>query len=195
MGLDGVELIIGVEKEFGIEVSDDAAAQMARVADLQEYVLARIGLRPSWGFCHTRDAFYDVCCALQDLTGVPRRDIRPNTPMGSLFSIETCKESLQTLGQILQRSSHNSDWNYWYWPQFRFGFLRSNPLHFPNGARTVGELAWHVATMRFAVTPLIRGFGWTRETAILRYRQVIHEQMDVEGFASDARFLDDLGID
>ena len=42
MGLDTVELILAVEKRFVIEIPDKAAAQIATVGQLHQYVVAQL---------------------------------------------------------------------------------------------------------------------------------------------------------
>jgi hypothetical protein len=42
MGLDGVELIMAVEREFDIEITQDDANRLRTVADFHELVLAKI---------------------------------------------------------------------------------------------------------------------------------------------------------
>lgn len=44
MGLDGVELIMAVEAEFGLSIPDHDAGQMTTVGDLFRYVVQRAGL-------------------------------------------------------------------------------------------------------------------------------------------------------
>ena len=38
MGLDVVELVMAVEEEFGIEITNEAAMRMLTVGDMQDYV-------------------------------------------------------------------------------------------------------------------------------------------------------------
>jgi len=42
MGLDTVELIMAVEEEFGLEISDDEGAKMERVGDMLHFVLYKL---------------------------------------------------------------------------------------------------------------------------------------------------------
>jgi acyl carrier protein len=41
--LDAVEIIIGIEKEFGIEISDDDAEKFITIGDIVKYVEANTG--------------------------------------------------------------------------------------------------------------------------------------------------------
>lgn len=65
MGLDTVELVIEVEESFGISIGDEDAPGIVTVGDLFEYVLERVGSRPT--LCLTSLAFYRL-----------RRAITPN---------------------------------------------------------------------------------------------------------------------
>ena len=40
MGMDTVEIVVDFEKEFKIEISDDAAVKMVTLRDVREFVLA-----------------------------------------------------------------------------------------------------------------------------------------------------------
>ena len=46
MGLDAVELVMGVEEEFGISIKDEDAAQFRTVGEMFEHVLALIQQKP-----------------------------------------------------------------------------------------------------------------------------------------------------
>lgn len=41
--LDSVELIMAIEEEFNIEISDEDAAKMNKVQDIIQYVLEKLG--------------------------------------------------------------------------------------------------------------------------------------------------------
>jgi acyl carrier protein len=42
MGLDGVELVMATEEEFGIEIADADAEKILRVADLHAFVVRKL---------------------------------------------------------------------------------------------------------------------------------------------------------
>ena len=82
MGLDGVELVLRIEDEFSILLSDEEAAAARTVGDLYELILSKIKTTPD---CLSSKAFYRVRKALVDTLGIPRRSIRPATDLEPLF--------------------------------------------------------------------------------------------------------------
>lgn len=83
MGLDGVELVMAVEEEFGCDIDDAAAEKMRTPRDMIDYVCAT--LRAAHDGCASQQAFYRVRRVLMELTGRPRREISPATPIEELF--------------------------------------------------------------------------------------------------------------
>ena len=45
MGLDAVELVMAIEDEFDLHISDDDAAKMITVGDMHDYVVAQLRAR------------------------------------------------------------------------------------------------------------------------------------------------------
>jgi len=45
--LDSVELVMDIEKEFGIEISDDAAMKISKVKDIVEYIDSKAKAAPA----------------------------------------------------------------------------------------------------------------------------------------------------
>ena len=59
MGLDTVELVIEMEKEFGISISDDAAASVLTVQDAATMVVEILRQKQlPLGVCATAHSFY-----------------------------------------------------------------------------------------------------------------------------------------
>jgi acyl carrier protein len=88
MGLDAVELVMRVEEEFSIGLSDDEAAKVRTVGDLYELVLSKIKTTAD---CLSSKAFYRTRRALVDALGLPRRSIRPSTDLEPLFPLKERK--------------------------------------------------------------------------------------------------------
>lgn len=58
MGLDGVELVMAYEEEFGVSITDPAAARMLTPRDVVDYLVPRVEGR-------TRD---DIAAAVRRIT-------------------------------------------------------------------------------------------------------------------------------
>jgi acyl carrier protein len=104
MGLDTVELVITIEKTFGIDISDPEAEQLVTVGDTYRYILARLaeqGMNWTEGRCASHVAFNRFRSVLVGWLGVNRKAIRLATPLGDLLPIEQRRETRANLGQWL----------------------------------------------------------------------------------------------
>lgn len=80
MGLDLAELVIDVEEEFGIRITDEEAQRCNTVGELVAYVQACLGVKGrQW--CWTGHAFRALREALVVEARVPRAGLRPSTPL------------------------------------------------------------------------------------------------------------------
>lgn len=64
MGLDSVELIMDIEKEFDLTIPDEVAAKMNTVGDLHGYLCAemkRLG-RTGWGSVFVLERMTEIIC-------------------------------------------------------------------------------------------------------------------------------------
>ena len=84
MGLDLVELVIGVEDAFGISIPNSDAEKLTTPRKLIEYLNGRL-LREETPSCLTQRAFYQLRAQAVELARVERRDIKPTTEWSSLF--------------------------------------------------------------------------------------------------------------
>jgi acyl carrier protein len=94
MGLDAVELVLRTEDEFGITLSDDEAAAATTVGDLYSLVLSKLNVTPG---CLTSKAFYLTRRALVESLQIPRRSIRPATPLSPLLPDESRRTQWQQI--------------------------------------------------------------------------------------------------
>ena len=77
MGLDGVELLLAVEEEFGVAIADADAIGLTTPALLAEYVSARLGDRArNAAVCTSSRAFYLLRQALMETGAISRRQLR-----------------------------------------------------------------------------------------------------------------------
>jgi len=81
MGVDLVELVIEVEKAFGIAILDEDAGNIITVGQLYDYVVAKLPAQET-ECCLTATAFYQFRSALTGQFGVDRREVRPSALVG-----------------------------------------------------------------------------------------------------------------
>jgi hypothetical protein len=84
MGLDLLELILDTEETFGIQIDDNHAAWIQTPGALAAYVAARIAATREVR-CRSQAGFYRLRSALMTTCDVPRKRIRPSTPLAELL--------------------------------------------------------------------------------------------------------------
>ncbi len=78
MGLDTVELVLAVEKEFEVGIDDADAANLYTPRLLAGYIISRLKLtEPKEQGCLSQAAFYRIRSALVEQFGARRDEIRP----------------------------------------------------------------------------------------------------------------------
>lgn len=87
MGLDGVELMMRVEEQFGIAIPDGDAEKLLTPALLIDYIYTNIQepqlTDPAGRGTHR--GFYRLRRVLMQQSGLKRNDISPDTPLALLF--------------------------------------------------------------------------------------------------------------
>ncbi|MDR2690265.1 MAG: acyl carrier protein [Azoarcus sp.] len=83
MGLDVVELILEVEKSFGVEIPDADAYKMQTPGDLADWVAAHVKTGKN-AFCRSQARFHRLRALLMDAS-VPRKKIRLSVPLVALL--------------------------------------------------------------------------------------------------------------
>lgn len=77
MGLDTVELVLAIEKEFGIAIDDADAAYLSTPRLLAEYIGARLGLSHTPSATNlSHAAFHRIRSVLIEQFGAKRREVR-----------------------------------------------------------------------------------------------------------------------
>lgn len=84
MGLDGIELVLAIEDEFRITITDDEAVDCTTPAKLTDLVYAKLGNAES-EICPSQHGFYKVRKLLMDQTSIPSSRIKPDTPLDELI--------------------------------------------------------------------------------------------------------------
>ncbi|MCL2346090.1 MAG: hypothetical protein FWC58_09605 [Desulfobulbus sp.] len=96
MGLDGVELVLAVEEEFGIPIDDADAATLVTPGMLSDYVIARLGnVGGIKGRCLSQAGFYRIRSALVRQFGARRNEVRPDSPITNFLNGKIRKQWVQ----------------------------------------------------------------------------------------------------
>ena len=101
MGLDGVEMIMAVEEEFGVEISDADAEKMRTPRDLIDGLVAKLA-KVQAGVCRSQQAFYKLRRVLCAQTGQPRKTVTPATPLADLLPVDMRDPAWQKLREAVQ---------------------------------------------------------------------------------------------
>ena len=91
MGLEGVELVMGVEDRFCTSFPDVQLQRMQTVGDLQNFIMDRIRSQHS-DVCPSAAMFYPIRKILVDQFDVDRAKVRPSTRLESLVDAESRKQ-------------------------------------------------------------------------------------------------------
>jgi len=84
MGLDGVELVMAVEEEFQIAISDSEANECSTVRKLVELVHSRLR-HSSTDPCPSQHSFYLARQKLISILHTPRQKIKPETKLDEII--------------------------------------------------------------------------------------------------------------
>jgi acyl carrier protein len=111
MELDGVEVILRIEDEFSISISDDEVGATRTVGDLCDLVIGKLDGSAS---CASSKAFYRTRKAIVDTLGLPRRSVRPSTWLEPLLPqptrIKRWKEIAARSQLEFPRLAHAKGW-------------------------------------------------------------------------------------
>ncbi len=189
MGLDGVELILKAEEEFGITISDGDAESMVTPRDLIEAVCSKLDVEDDVvdvdfedekfrvTACLSQRAFYKVRSEIVKATGAERGAVKLEARLEELFPkfkgkglwrLFTGKVSLEGL-------AWHGSW-----------------LSGHAAPRTVGDVVERLVVRN----PTYLGvYGmWCRRFVRERVREIVAEQLDVCDFDDDDEFVRDLGL-
>ncbi len=86
MGLDVVEIVMEVEDEFSIRITDQDASRIETLGQLCDCILEKQYALHALD-CPTAAAFYRLRRSLASMFGLNEKDIGPETPLGPLFPL------------------------------------------------------------------------------------------------------------
>ena len=186
MGLDGIEIVMSVEEEFGISLSDAEVEQRNTPRKIIDLVYSKVSSDlPVCGqklvgepFSMSRRAFKRVQSAISDSTGTQKKEIQLDTRLLELFGGARRRKSWRNFQRLIP-----------------LGFLVAPCSLFGRefGPKTVSELVRSLEARN--PTFLTRKEAWTRGDVAELVRHIIREQTGLSTFSDDDELARDLGID
>ena len=180
MGLDGVELVIAFEEEFGISISDAEVETMVTPRDVINHIflLKQFDNEGSCsdfkGCSKSQRAFSSIRRAIVNSTGIDKREVQLTSKLSEIFRVKREWRKFQNevhLGLIMSPFSRMRT------------FTASN---------TVEDLVKRLVSRN--PTYLNKEGCWTEVEVRNLVRKIIAEQLSVENFSDDDEFVRDLGV-
>jgi acyl carrier protein len=176
MGLDGVELVMEFEDEFGISIPDEMASQIVSVGDTVKCIVGILSRQaPLSGVCTSAHSFYLLRRELVRRYGLPRELVELDARVSSLIPPKNDRDWPDIAAASGLR------------PARRYGF----------GNRTPRQ-----ANIREILETQCRK-GWRNshgaideEPVFQLVREIVAQQfgMPVENIRRESRYIDDLGM-
>jgi acyl carrier protein len=97
MGMDGVEIVMRIEEEFGIDLPDGELASIRTVGDLYQLILTKLEIGDS---NQTSQSFYRLRRAMMRCLGLPRSAITPKSRLKLLMPPPTRAAAWKSLEEV-----------------------------------------------------------------------------------------------
>ncbi|MBX9947841.1 MAG: hypothetical protein K2Y39_01635 [Candidatus Obscuribacterales bacterium] len=101
MGLDTVELFLGFEEEFGVEIPDEEAERMTTVRDVVMFMKKKLAVTAPEE-CFSQKVFYKLRRSLIENYGLQRHQITRRTVLSDLISLQEIEEGWPYLPMFLE---------------------------------------------------------------------------------------------
>ncbi len=112
---DPVAVLLAIQENFGIIISDEEAGRIGTMGQLYDFVFARVARNQS-KVCVTSATFYRLRRALREICGVPRERVRPLAQFEQLIPLNSRRHVWQELQArfsnlpTLRRSANLEGW-------------------------------------------------------------------------------------
>lgn len=177
MGLDSVEFVLTLEETFGFAIPDEDAQSLMTPGHVVRYLQSR--LAAGQGACLEQRAFHSLRRAAMAVLNHPRSAFRPDSEWSALLP----RRGRRRAWKLLHHSTGVAPWP----PMWLWGAL-------PARYATMGQTARYLATYA-AASFQAPGVGWSQAQIEATVRGVISEQLGIDAFDWNQRFVDDLGVD
>jgi hypothetical protein len=180
MGLDIVEIVMGLEQAFGIEIANEAAEQMRTPRIIVEFLAKKLNAvddPPS--YCLSARAFHRFRQSCLAVSSIPRRAISPDAQLSQLFPGSKGNTLWKSVGQHMGSVE---------FPSMPYG------LGWLNRVKRIRDLIdWLVTEHTHSLmTP---GKSWSRSHIRTVVRAIIARVIGRNDFPDDADFVHDLRLD
>jgi hypothetical protein len=179
MGLDAVELILGWEVAFNIDISDREAFALQTPKMAIDLISNKIGAsNKTAGICPSMRAYHRIRSAFQEILGSPRQQIQLDSKLRELLPKKQRQEAWKNIFNYLGIPES---------PEFKFGRTTLFP---PIAIRDLVD--WAVA--RYPSHFLASDERWTYYQVRCVIRSVIRDIVGESDFNDNSDFLRDIGI-
>jgi acyl carrier protein len=224
MGLDSVELVMAVEEEFQIAISDSEASDCTTVRKLVELVHSRLR-HSSKDPCPSQHSFYLARQKFIDLLHIHRNEIKPDTKLEEIIPTKNRKNLWKEVttalseGEFFRGRLVRPKWmTYSSFPAFlllpcavlMFCFDFPFTLALISSLPIYAALEWATRWLFSVEFPdgmtkvkdlvkLVKSLDsrtWTEEEVFAKIRTITAEQLGIDEsvITLDAKFIDDLGV-
>jgi acyl carrier protein len=183
MGLDAIELILRIEDEFAIEITDEEAEKIATVGNLHDLVISKLAMDGGPGLMMT--AFHQTRNAIVVATNIPKRSIHPSTLLNDVIAEKDRARLWKSVRSASQLAMPDLETTWVLYGD-----------RYPSGVTTVGELAEKVLMLnRRKLTAGLQ--QWNAQDVWKSLCATVVDQLGVrpDQLTRDANFVSDLKID
>ncbi|MGL5065257.1 MAG: hypothetical protein ACRC62_35250 [Microcoleus sp.] len=179
MGLDAVELILGWETAFNIEISDSEAFALQTPKMAIDLIITKVGAsREQVGICPSIRAYHQIRKAVIEVLGCPRQQIKLNSKLHDIFPKKQRQEAVKKIFDAVGMPES---------PKFNFG---TGILFTPIAIRDLVD--WAVA--RYPSHLIAPEERWTHSQVRCVVRAVIRDIIGESNFHDRSNFIKDIGL-
>lgn len=179
MGLDSVEIVMGWEESFGIQIADEEATVIRTPQMAIDLIATKLGTTKASNSCLTLRAFHKLRTAIVAATDLARNKIKPTAKIRDLITSNR-KQTWKAVQDAIGLPSLP-------FSRFRIGRLFGPPI-------TVQDVTSWIIT-HCAKDLKNSDECWTLSEIRMVVRAVVTEVTGSRGYSGDDDFVKNIGID